>query len=62
MKLLSDTFKCVKNTLDTAMVDQAAQGLGVPKMKDYITEEMEEKLSKMGILGESNPDQLRNTI
>ena len=31
-------------------------------MKDYITDEMEEKLWKMGILGESNPDQLRNTI
>ena len=62
MKLLSDTFKCVKNTLDTIMADQAAQGLGVPKMEDYVTEEMEEKLWKMGMLGESNPDQLRNTI
>ena len=59
---LSDMFKCVKNTLDTTMVDRAAQGLGVPKMKDYIAEEMKEKLWKMGILGESNPNQLRNTI
>ena len=49
MNLLGDTFKCVKNTLDTTMVDRAAQGLGVPKMKDYITEEIEEKLWKMGI-------------
>ena len=31
-------------------------------MKDYVTEEMEEKLRKMVILGESNPDHLRNTI
>ena len=33
----------------------------VKKQANFITYEMEEKLWKFGILGEENPDQLRNT-
>ena len=34
----------------------------VPKQSNLITYEMEKKLWAKGILGEENPDQLRNTF
>lgn len=37
-------------------------GLGLVRSKDIVTEEHEELLWQKGILGESDPDQLRRTV
>ena len=54
------TFKTV---LDNVMKEHTAANIGVvPKQAELITYEMEKKLWEKGVLGEENPDQLRNTV
>ena len=61
-RLVSDAFVEVKNTLDNMMKERTAQGIGIAKERDYISAEHETILWDKGVLGESNPDQLRKTV
>ena len=56
-------FEDLRNVLDNVMKERAQANVGVSvKHAELITYEMERKLWEKGILGESNPDQLRNTV
>ncbi|CAG2195298.1 unnamed protein product [Mytilus edulis] len=61
--LNEDAFLQVKNTLDFTMKQRAAAGLGINKKKaETILVEEEELLWQRGILGDSNPARLVDTI
>lgn len=64
MKFLSDDkFKPIQNTLDALMKQGARDGLGLNKRQAaIITEEMEDELWAQGLLGDSNPRTLLNTV
>ena len=57
-----DEFVKVKHTLDNLMKQRAKTQTGVSSAADPISVEAEEKMWRMGVLGESNPNQLRNTV
>ena len=61
-KLMSRTFKEIRNTLDNIMKERTAEGIPGRPERDYISEEHEQTLWKNGILGEDNPDKWRKTI
>ena len=61
-KLMSRTFKEIRNTLDNIMKERTAEGIPGRPERDYISEEHEQILWQKGILGEDNPDKLRKTI
>ena len=61
-KLMSDAFREVWNTLDNMMKESTRDGVGVTKERDYVSAEHEGILWDKGVLGESNPDQLRKTV
>ena len=61
-KLMSATYKEIRNTLDNVMKERTHAGIkGCPEC-DVVTENHKQILWEKGILGESNPDQLRRTI
>lgn len=55
-------FVRLQFTLDNVMKAHAKQGLGQKKSAQIISVTDEEKMWNDGILGESNPDQLRDTV
>ena len=59
---MSTTFKEIRNTLDNVMKERTCAGIKGRPECDVVTENHEQILWKKGILGESNPDQLRRTI
>ena len=59
-KLVSGAFRAVRNTLDNAMKERTAEGVGEPE-RDPILEEHEQILWEKGILGEDSPNKLRKT-
>ena len=62
-KLMSDTFRDIRNTLDNIMKERAKEGIGANKPeREFVSHEHEEILWSKGILGESNPDQLHRTV
>ena len=61
-KLMSRTFKEIRNTLDNIMKERTAEGIPGRPERDYISEEHEQTLWEKGILGEDNPDKLCKTI
>ena len=61
-KLMSTTSKEIQNNLDNVMKECSRAGIKGHPEHDVVTENHEEILSEKGILGESNPDQLRRTI
>ena len=62
-KLMSETFKEIRNTLDNVMRERAKEGVGANRPEcEFVSHEHEEILWSKGVLGESNPDQLRKTI
>ena len=62
-KLMSETFKEIHNTLDNVMQEQAKEGVGANRPEcEFVSHEHEEILWSKGVLGESNPDQLRKTV
>ena len=61
-KLMSNTFKEIWNTLDNVMKECTHAGIKGHPECDVVTENHEQILWEKGILGESNPDQLRRTI
>ncbi len=62
-RLLDDPdFLRLRYTLDNVMKERAKQGLGQKKSAQVISVTDEEKMWSEGILGDSNPDQLRDTL
>ena len=61
-KLMSRAFQEICNTLDNIMKEWSAEGIPGRPERDYISEEHEQTLWEKGILGEDNPDKLRQTI
>ena len=61
-KLMSDAFREVRNTLDNMMKERTHDGVSVTTERDYVSAEHEGILWDKGVLGESNPDQLRKTV
>ena len=62
-KLMSEIFKEIRNTLDNVMWERAKEGVGANRPEhEFVSHEHEEILWSKGVLGESNPDQLRKTI
>ena len=56
-------FDDLKTVLDNVMKERTQANIGVvTKQAELITYDMERKLWDKGVLGESNPDQLRNTV
>ena len=56
-------FSDVRVVLDNIMKERTAMNVGVTKRQaSVISFEMENRLWETGVLGESNPDQLRNTV
>ena len=60
--LLSEKFTEVCNMFDNLMAERHPTGLGVPKQTDFVTPDMEEDLWNKGILGETDPDNLCQTV
>ena len=63
-KLLDDKeFRCIRNTLDNLIKKRSLERVTKPvKAAEPITLEDEETLWGMHVLGEENPDQLRDTL
>ena len=61
-KLMSTAFREIRNTLDHVMKERTQEGIVGNEERDVITDEHEDILWKKGVLGESNPNQLRKTI
>ena len=62
-KLMSEIFKEIRNTLDNVIRERAKEGVGANRPeREFVSHEHEEILWSKGVLGESNPDQLRKTI
>lgn len=62
-KLLDDPeFITLRHTLDNIMKERAARGLGVRNPSLPATLQIQNRLWEMGILGDSTPDQLRDTL
>ena len=60
---LVSEFLDIRTVLDNVMQERAAMNLGVnSRQADVFTYEMEEKLWKLGLLGEDTPDKLRFTV
>ena len=58
-----DDFEELRTVLDNIMTERTQMNIGVnTRQAELITYEMERKLWKKGVLGESNPDQLRNSV
>ena len=56
-------FVETKTVLNNVMMERTKMNIGVvPKQAEVITFEFEEKLWKLGVLGEDNPTKLRNTV
>ena len=56
-------FVETKTVLNNVMMERSKMNIGViPKQAEVITFEFEEKLWKLGVLGEDNPTKLRNTV
>ena len=64
MRLLNDDKFCfLKDTLDAMMKESASDGLGLTKKQgEVITLDEEEQLWSKGVLGDSSPQQLLDTI
>ena len=56
---MPEAFREIKNTLDNMKKEHTHDGVGVRKEHDYISPEHEQILWEKGVLGETNPDQLR---
>lgn len=52
----------IRNTLDAIMVEKTAEGLGLSKERDYVSEDQENYLWDNHFLGDDNPDKLRLTV
>ena len=61
-RLMSRTFKEIRNTLDNMMKERTTEGIPGRPERDYISEDHEQILWEKGILGEDHPDKLRKTI
>ena len=56
-------FRQLRNVLDNVMKERAAQNIGmVCRQAQYISLDYENKLWENQVLGEQNPDQLRDTV
>ena len=55
-------FITLRNVVDNTMKERTAMGLGVKHSSDVITIQNENKLFEIGALGESNPQQLLDTV
>ncbi len=62
-KILDDAdFMRLRFTLDNVMKQWAKAGLGLKKSAQVISVTDKERMWEQGVLGDSNPDQLRNTV
>ena len=55
-------FVALRNVVDNTMKERTAMGLGVKQSSDVISVQNENKLFEIGALGESNPQQLLDTV
>ena len=62
-KLIEGDFDRLRNVLDNIMKDRAARCIGtVVKRAQFLSVEKENEMWEKGILGEDNPNQLRDTV
>ena len=62
-KLIEGDFEILRNVLDNIMKDRAVKCIGtVVKRAEFLSVEKENEMWEKGVLGESNPNQLRDTV